>query len=313
LLAWFLFDTKTGFCNYYATAEVVLLRSMGIPARMAVGFSQGEYEPPNLYTVRQRDAHAWPEVYFPGNGWVEFEPTSSQSPLVRPVGDNTSTRQAFTPTPQGTPQANNAHQTPIPFGEGSGSGAPPNSLLRLTVIFLVASVLVIAGFVAYIFGAFDKMIATARWTFQSPVPVLLKNSLENLALTPPDWLVRWAYLAGLTPTERSFAVVYRSLRWLGVKTSVAQTPAEAAVALIGYIPKASEEIHSLLQECQHSLYSQTPGDLVVARRAADTIWRVSLRAAIQERWRAFRGILRRGFRRKNAAEHLDSLPPLRLN
>jgi hypothetical protein len=183
----------------------------------------------------------------------------------------------------------------------------------LTIIFLVASVLVIAGFVAYIFGAFDKMIATARRTFQSPVPVLLKNSLEDLALAPPDWLVRWAYLAGLTPTERSFAVVYRSLRWLGVKTSVAQTPAEAAAALIRYIPRASEEIHSLLQEDQHSLYSQIPGDLVVAHRAADTVWRVSLRAAIQERWRAFRGILRRGFRRKNAAEHLDSSPSLRLN
>ena len=67
-LDWFLFDSKKGFCNYYATAEVVLLRSVGIPARMVVGFAQGEFEQPNLYVVRERDAHAWPEVYFPGLG-----------------------------------------------------------------------------------------------------------------------------------------------------------------------------------------------------------------------------------------------------
>ena len=296
VLAWFLFDTKTGFCNYYATAEVVLLRSAGIPARMAVGFAQGEYEPPNQYTVRQRDAHAWPEVYFPDNGWVEFEPTSSQSPLVRPAGDASLSGSGLTPTLVGTPQGNLANETRIPLGEGGpGSGvSSQDALLRLTIIILVGIVLI----AAYFFGAFDKLIVAARRTFRRPAPVVLKNSLENLALTPPDWLVRWAYLTGLNPTERSFAVVYRSLRWLGVKTSVAQTPAETAAILIGYIPNAAEEIQSLLRECQFSLYGQTPGDLVVARRAANAIWRISLRAAIKERWRAFRGILRRGFRRK---------------
>jgi len=76
---------KQGFCNYYATAEVILLRSVGIPARLAVGYAQGDnVDDPLLYTVRQRDAHAWPEVYFPGVGWVEFEPTASQPTLVRP-------------------------------------------------------------------------------------------------------------------------------------------------------------------------------------------------------------------------------------
>lgn len=301
MLVWFLFDTKKGFCNYYATAEVVLLRSVGVPARMAVGYAQGEYNPPDQYTVRKKDAHAWPEVYFPGSGWVQFEPTSNQSPLVRPASGNLSTSQAFAPTPQGIPQSNNAHQTPIPIGEGEtshGSGTPPNTLLRLTILFLVSCILIIAGAVAYSFGAFDKLIAAARRAFQSPAPVLLKNSLENLALTPPNWLVRWAYFAGLSPTGRYFAVVYRSLRWLGEKSSVSRTPAEAAAALIGYIPKASKEIHILLEECQNSLYGQKPGNLTVAHRAADTIWRVSLRAAIRARWRAFEVIFERGFRRK---------------
>ncbi len=63
-----------------------MLRSVGVPARMAVGFAQGEYErDSNKYVVRRLDAHAWPEVYFPDIGWVEFEPTAGQAPLNRPL------------------------------------------------------------------------------------------------------------------------------------------------------------------------------------------------------------------------------------
>jgi transglutaminase-like putative cysteine protease len=95
---WFLFDLKQGFCNYYATAEIVLLRSVGIPARWSIGYAQGELleqddsEDPQLasltYLVRNRDAHSWPEVYFPGMGWVEFEPTVSQPDILRPASND---------------------------------------------------------------------------------------------------------------------------------------------------------------------------------------------------------------------------------
>ena len=81
---WFLFDHGVGFCNWYASAEVLLLRSLGIPARVAAGFAQGTPdESGSAFLVRQRDAHAWPEVFFPDYGWVEFEPTSAQPPLDR--------------------------------------------------------------------------------------------------------------------------------------------------------------------------------------------------------------------------------------
>ena len=82
--AWVLFHTKRGFCNYYASDEVLLLRSIGIPARIAVGFAEGEGTTEStaarseMFIVRNHDAHAWPEVYFPGIGWVEFEPTVNQ-------------------------------------------------------------------------------------------------------------------------------------------------------------------------------------------------------------------------------------------
>ncbi len=84
-LVWVLFEYKKGFCMYYASAEVLMLRTLGIPARMAVGFAEGEFDlQRDRYTVARFNSHAWPEVYFPGIGWVEFEPTGNQDPLNRP-------------------------------------------------------------------------------------------------------------------------------------------------------------------------------------------------------------------------------------
>lgn len=75
-LAAFLFQGMAGHCEYFATGMVILARSAGIPARFVTGYQRGErsrFGP--LYTVRQSDAHAWVEVYFPRTGWVAFDPT----------------------------------------------------------------------------------------------------------------------------------------------------------------------------------------------------------------------------------------------
>src|SRR5262249_38312627 len=72
----FLFETKSGHCEYFASAMALLLRASGIPTRMVNGFLMGEYNPVgDDYIVRQSDAHSWVEVYLPGSGWVEFDPT----------------------------------------------------------------------------------------------------------------------------------------------------------------------------------------------------------------------------------------------
>ena len=72
----FLFIRKTGYCEHYATAMILMLRSIGIPSRLVTGFLASEWnEFGNYYTVRQRDAHAWVEVYFPRSGWITFDPT----------------------------------------------------------------------------------------------------------------------------------------------------------------------------------------------------------------------------------------------
>ena len=90
---YFLNDIKEGYCDYYASAMVVMLRSVGIPARFAVGYTPGKEAPRQAqdeseliqYRVQENNAHAWPEVFFPSYGWVQFEPTASEPLLVRPV------------------------------------------------------------------------------------------------------------------------------------------------------------------------------------------------------------------------------------
>jgi len=73
----FLFVDRRGFCEQIGTSLVVMLRSLGIPARLVAGYVPGERNPfTGLYEVRARDAHAWAEVYFPGVGWQGFDPTA---------------------------------------------------------------------------------------------------------------------------------------------------------------------------------------------------------------------------------------------
>jgi transglutaminase-like putative cysteine protease len=72
----FLFVTRAGNCEYFAASLAVLLRSLGIPARVVNGFQRGEWNPYGHYlVVRQRDAHSWVEAYFPGRGWVTLDPS----------------------------------------------------------------------------------------------------------------------------------------------------------------------------------------------------------------------------------------------
>ena len=92
----FLFDTKQGFCEHFASAFVFALRAAGIPARVVTGYQGGEINPVDGYlTVRQSDAHAWAEVWIAGKGWIRTDPTAASYPLrieqnlaaVVPVGD----------------------------------------------------------------------------------------------------------------------------------------------------------------------------------------------------------------------------------
>ncbi|MEX1021214.1 MAG: transglutaminaseTgpA domain-containing protein [Litorilinea sp.] len=88
---YFLFDLQRGYCDYYATAFVVLARLVGLPTRFATGFSGGYWNPGDMsHVVTEADAHSWAEVYFPEAGWIPFEPTAAR-PLLLRIGNTSFT------------------------------------------------------------------------------------------------------------------------------------------------------------------------------------------------------------------------------
>ncbi|HEX4705532.1 MAG TPA: DUF3488 and transglutaminase-like domain-containing protein, partial [Pseudonocardiaceae bacterium] len=111
----FLFNGKTGFCEQFASAMGVMLRALGIPTRLAIGFTDG-YGSNGHQTITTQDAHAWVESYFPGYGWISFDPT--------PLGDGRQQVPGYLATAGGKGQDTNtrgqapdragAHSTPAP-------------------------------------------------------------------------------------------------------------------------------------------------------------------------------------------------------
>ena len=88
----FLFESRAGFCEHYAASFVVLMRAAGIPARVVTGYQGGEFNDVSDYLIiRQRDAHAWAEVYLPVQGWTRVDPTSIVAPARLSLGINSVT------------------------------------------------------------------------------------------------------------------------------------------------------------------------------------------------------------------------------
>ncbi len=148
----FLFDVQRGYFDYHASAMAVMLRTLGVPSRVATGYvidplAEGE---DNHYTLTQRNAYAWPEVYFPGVGWVEFSPSPAQPPIPR-----RSDAPAAEATPGGSPGERGLGDgldlgglepagpvAPLPqAGEGGGD----NSLPLLIGLFAAVVALVVAA------------------------------------------------------------------------------------------------------------------------------------------------------------------------
>ncbi len=257
-IAWVLFDYKKGFCNYYASAEVLMLRSIGIPARLAVGFAQGEHQ--NVtYTVRTRDAHAWPEVYFPGVGWVEFEPTVNQDPLIRPTAASLTNIPGVSPPLQKKPVGEDQN---LSTGN-SKSSLPTTHLLFLESIFLRA--LIIASILA---AGIVLVLLLRRYRIWSRIPVYISRTFEISGIAPPAWMVSWSRWNQVQSVERSFAIINWSLRWLGKPPSLDATPSERAARLEKLLPNAIDHIQALRIELESEFFNELPGNPKRARRAS---------------------------------------------
>ena len=271
-LEYFLFESKKGFCNYYASAEVLMLRSIGIPARLAVGFAQGE---PNLqntfYTVRERDAHAWPEVYFPGYGWIEFEPTGNQDPVNRPAErEETTVNVGPINSPieaEAIPQAE--PQNAIQFDQESEKFPTRAQVIQLGIF---SSILLILGV-----GFFIKR----RFAPNMQAALVLKSVVERGGWEAPAWLNRWTLWANLTPIQKYFHSINISLRWMKAQQPVHATPFERASTLQELVPAASASIATLLQEYQDTLFSRRKGNSNLARSAARNILTQTLYARLK--------------------------------
>ncbi|HXD08545.1 MAG TPA: transglutaminase-like domain-containing protein, partial [Anaerolineales bacterium] len=274
-LEWVLFDYKKGYCVYYASSEVLMLRSLGIPARMAVGFAQGtgtsrnningineavEDVTINSYTVRKNNAHAWPEVYFPGTGWVEFEPTGNQAPLDRPLElrDDTGVNPNLNLGNLTIPESEAAK---LPSDKTDGLGNDPNAANagRLSSLYLILFLIAFASLTIYL---------SRRYALPARVPGFVRTTMERTGLEVPHWVIRWERWSGLSLIERSFESINFGLRRVQQPAPVHATPVERANNLASILPQLEHPIKVLLDEHQTSLYTSRVADEKQARRAA---------------------------------------------
>jgi hypothetical protein len=191
-IEWFLFEGREGFCNYFATADVLMLRSIGIPARMVVGYAQGErISEKDEFVVRIKDSHSWVEAFFPESGWITLEPTPSQPGVILEA-------QAIAREDFGREEALTLENADLEQDPESGFFSKVNEKYEIIDqvnqpeiapkknIFEAALVLfLMVGLIFIIYISFFR---------KRPVilPIILENRIIQNGKTAPDWLKRWA-------------------------------------------------------------------------------------------------------------------------
>jgi transglutaminase-like putative cysteine protease len=253
----FLFTSKKGYCEFFATAMGDMLRSLGIPTRLVNGFGPGSYDvASHAYVVHEDDAHTWVESYFPGYGWIPFEPTndgtSTYNPITRGAAAGShpciSDNQCSTPTPGG----NTNDPSPVPTvspvvkppSTGNPSSGPGGFTLRMpdaTTLIRIAAILM------------------------AIVLVLLAVAVRYLR--PRSVGLAW---------KRTLALA----RLAGAERRPGETPNELARRLASRFPEASGAMRSLAEGFVVAAYA--PPDLAP-----------SARAAVLEAWAAIRPLLLR--------------------
>lgn len=279
-LEWFLFSWKKGFCNYYASAEVMLLRSLGIPARLVVGFAEGQTNGPGVYNIRGQDAHAWPEVYFPGTGWVQFEPTVNQAALVRPSGETSNTNNPDRP---GSDQTGNSHDQQRPdqlenvtLGGGNNEGTFLG--IRRSVLFWISLALLFM----LTLGALGWRLEQ-RQPLAQRMPRAVRAFYNYYHFKNPLWLERWLRWSEASPAEHAFHSVNQSLRWLGKPQPAHATPIERALLLKTLLPEAAGEIDILSTTLEKNLFTPVPSNTSGAYRASWDLRFLTVRKIIRAR------------------------------
>jgi len=271
-----LFVTRQGFCDYYASAMAVMARALGIPARIATGYAQGQFDAKlNAYEVYQNNAHTWPEIYFPKYGWIQFEPTASQPAIMRPtVG-------------QANPNAADKEQNPADDAGKLNPRERPNRSPE------------------------DIDTPVGDGTFQSAASarlaaiavVLIGAALALAVLAGSVWFGTRAYEGGggardvSTGGAWAFARLARMTRWLRLRLSAADTPYEQAKTIGSAVPGRREEIDHLADLYVRERYGRAAVDLNQTRsiwqRIHWSLWGAGLKRRLPRWLSAPRALLQR--------------------
>jgi len=242
---YFLFDIREGYCDYYASAMAVMARAVGIPARVAAGYSQGQYNPDTgVFRVREKDAHAWVEIYFPRYGWVEFEPTPSQPLIARPKPPKVAE-----PAEERDEDEAQRDEARIPREEElpEHEGMPPS-------------------------GQVARRWRAVRWLGG----LSLASVLAGLAIL---WTLRERRLRGLNLVERVYGRLCNFARRLGIEHQEHQTPYEYAAALIAALPEGRDPVQRIAELYVRERFSGRE----VSGQEAEKAWR-NLRPILWRRW-----------------------------
>lgn len=250
-LEYFLFTSKQGYCEYFASAMGDMLRSLGIPTRLVNGYGPGTYdEKLNRYVVRESDTHTWVEVYYPRFGWIPFEPTPDGTYFPIPRGSTGAAcsrdAEVCNPSDQGTVTPGQANQRPDK-GDISGGdvGTAGQANLPLPIGFPIA----LAAFLAAVVAIW---VAVSRY------------------LRPRTVSGVWQRTALLT-------------RLAGIGRRSSETPLEFGARLAGELPNAARPARELAQRFTVAAYA--PGDLAAeSRPAVLAVWE-ELRPALLRRVR----------------------------
>ncbi len=195
---YFLYEAPGGYCTYFASALAVMLRTLGVPARVATGYAMGEYDSSRgAYRVAGAAAHAWVEVYFPTYGWVEFEPTPARAVFERPAGGSVATA------------------TPAVAPPGGPAAVSPAARVWAVWAGLWVALLAVAGWARWQFAARRPTGPRQRvlWLYGRMRSALSRAGLSAPAsVTPGEYLQARAavlserppLLAAVTETTRLF-------------------------------------------------------------------------------------------------------------
>ncbi len=280
-----LFDSRRGYCDYYASAMTVMARAVGIPARTVAGYAQGKFDN-GIYHIQDKDSHSWVEIYFPKYGWVEFEPTASQAAIERPTPAPTPTpaRPADgTPvTPSGTRPArpDRDMEDPDPLGLGGGGGYRPTKISPWLVggVFAIGIVF-LAVALALAWAGFDS------WSL-NPVEVILL--LASISKTQDH-----STLHNPSTAQRAYSRLMRLADWLKVTLSAHHTPHERGRLFIATVPEGNQPITTIVDNYVREQYGRATSAGADSRLAWESVRAWVLRAGLRQRQETIAGFFRR--------------------